>query len=70
MLANSTLQNLLWEKNPTGIQDFTYQFTEAELSTLFQDVEDAWVAEWGNTDAERENAEAECDRHHCEYCES
>ena len=48
MSANATLQNLLWEKNPAGVQGFTYSFTEAELVALFQDVEAAWVDEWGD----------------------
>lgn len=42
---NPTLQNLLWEKNPTGIQDFMYPLTEAELRQLSDSVREVAEAE-------------------------
>lgn len=66
---NATLQNLLWEKNPAGVQDFTYSFTEAELVQLYTGMEEdamtAAEAEWVAAD----EGEVECERHHCQCCE-
>lgn len=70
MSAKATIQNLLWEKNPAGIQDFTYPFTEAELVSLYHALEEAAMAEaeaeWEAKAMEPE----ECQRHHCECCEN
>lgn len=67
MSANPTLQNLFWEKNPTGIQDFMYPLTEAELVQLYSAMEEAAMAA---AEAEWEDRPAEdCQRHHCQCCE-
>lgn len=65
----AALQNLLWEKNPAGVQGFIYSLTEAELVQLYTGMEEAAMsaaeAEWEAKAMEPED----CQRHHCQCCE-